>query len=324
MRAWMVGEFGHYRDQLRLCAIDAPEPEGASAAIRVGAAGVQYADLLNIAGAYQLKPPLPFTPGMEGAGVVERSGPDSRFKEGERVIALNLYGSFAEYMIALDEFSFSVPEGMSDAEAASFTVLYQTGYFGLVRRARLEAGETLLVHGGAGGVGTAAIQLGKALGATVIATAGSAEKVAVCRQCGADHVINHREQDFVAEVKALTGGRGVDVVYDPVGGSVFDRSTKCIAFEGRIVSVGFASGEFPQLAVNRLLVKNFDAIGLNWGNYQLQRPELIQETQTILYGLFDRGLIKPVIFREYPFEALPDALETIENRQSYGRIVLAV
>jgi NADPH:quinone reductase len=323
MRAWTVHEFGVYRDKLHLESVNRPEPEGASALIRVEAAGVQFADILNIAGEYQMKPPLPFTPGMEGAGVVESAGADSRYKPGDRVVALNLYGSHAEYMVALDEFSFPIPDAMSSAEAAAFTILYQTGYFALIHRARLQSGEILLVHGGAGAVGTAAIQLGKAFGATVIATAGSEDKLAVCRECGADHVINYRDADFVAEVKSITQGQGADVVYDPVGGDVFDGSTRCIAFEGRIVSVGFAGGRRPEVAVNRLLVKNFDVIGLNWGNYQLRKPELIRETQKILYDLFEAGKIKPVIYREYPMDGLIEALAAIESRASYGKVILA-
>jgi NADPH2:quinone reductase len=324
MRAWTVQEFGPYREKLQLSDQPPPAPDGAMSLIRVKAAGVMFADMLNISGAYQVKAPLPFTPGSEAAGEVIAVGSESKFKVGDRIMSVNLYGAFAEQMIALDTFSFRIPEGMSYAEAAAFTINYQTAYFAHAYRANLKAGETLLVHGGAGGVGTAAIQLGKAMGAKVIATVGSDDKFAICKQCGADHVINYKTQDFVKEVKTLTNGEGANVIFDPVGGDVFDNSTKCVAFEGRLVVIGFAGGRIPQLAVNRVLVKNFAVVGLFWGNYQLLRPQLILETQELLYGLYAQGKIKPVIYREYGMNALPDALQAIEERHAYGKVVLTV
>lgn len=322
MRAWMVHEYGPYRERLTLADIPQPVPEGATSVIRVEAAGVMFADMLNIAGTYQLKAPLPFTPGSEAMGTVVEAGPESRFRVGERVAALNLYGAFAEYMVALDSFSFPIPDAMTAAEGAAFTINYQTAYFALQRRARLERGETLLVHGGAGGVGTAAIQIGKWLGARVLATAGSEEKLAICRQCGADSAIDYRKDDFVAQVRVLTEGQGADVIFDPVGGDVFEKSTKCVAFEGRILSIGFASGAWPSLAVNRMLVKNFDVIGLNWGNYQTREPELIQSAQQSLYHGYGEGALRPVICQEFPMEDLIAALARIEGRGSYGKVVL--
>lgn len=324
MRAWTVEEFGPYREKLQLREQSAPTADGATSVIRVRAAGVMYADMLNIAGTYQVKAPLPFTPGSEAAGEVITAGGDSKFKPGDRVMALNLYGAFAEQMVALDTFSFRIPDGMSYAEAAAFTINYQTAYFAHVHRAQLQPGETLLVHGGAGGVGTAAIQLGKAFGATVIATAGSDDKLEICRQCGADHAINYAKHDFVKHVKEVTSGRGADVIFDPVGGDVFDASTRCIAFEGRLVVIGFASGRIPQLAVNRVLVKNCSVVGLFWGNYQLQRPDMIAEAQDKLYALYAAGKIKPIVYREYGMEQLPDALDAIESRRAYGKVVLTV
>lgn len=324
MRAWTVEEFGPYGEALKLAEVPAPTPQAKTCIIDVKTAGVMFADMLNIAGLYQIKAPLPFTPGSEAAGVVREAGEGSRFKVGDRVMALNLYGAFAQQMIAIDTFTFPIPDAMSDAEAAAFTINYQTAYFAHVHRARLQEGETLLVHGAAGGVGTAAIQLGKALGATVIATAGSDDKLEICKNCGADHVINYRTQDFVKVVKEVTGGRGADVIFDPVGGDVFDQSTKCIAFEGRLVVIGFASGRIPEFAVNRALVKNFSVVGLFWGNYQMQRPEMIHEAQKHLYALYAEGTIRPVVYRVFPMAELPHAIKTIEDRTAYGKVVLGI
>ncbi|MDZ4861159.1 MAG: NADPH:quinone oxidoreductase family protein [Candidatus Hydrogenedentes bacterium] len=322
MRAWVVNQFGPYKTALQLAQADAPEAEGESAVIDVKAAGVMYADLLNISGNYQMKAPLPFVPGSEAAGVVSESGKTSRFKVGDRVVTVNLMGAFAEHMLALDQVSYAIPDAMSFAEAAAFTINYQTSYFALVHRAQLKPGEWVLVHGGAGGVGTASIQLALALGANVIATAGADDKAALCKQCGAHHAINYRTGDFVAAVKDITQGRGADVIIDPVGGDVFDSSTKCVAFEGRLIVIGFAAGRIPTIAANRMLVKNFGVLGLFWGAYQTRNPALVVETQDILYGLYNDGKIKPVVSREYPLEELPDALESIETRKCLGKPVL--
>lgn len=185
-------------------------------------------------------------------------------------------------------------------------------------------GEYLLVHGGAGGVGTAAIQIGKALGAKVIATAGSSEKLEICRQCGAEFLINYKTDDFVEKVKEYTAGNGADVIYDPVGGDVFDRSTKCIAWEGRILVIGFTSGRIPEIRANKVLLKNMSVIGLWWGNYRLHNPKLIEETQRQLYLMYEEGAIKPIIHSALGFTDLPVALGLLENRKSYGKVVIKV
>jgi len=322
VRAWTVSRYGHYKQELTLSEVETPRPEGPTTLIQVEAAGVMFADILNINGSYQIKAPLPFTPGCEAAGTVREAGAGSKFKEGDRVVALNLVGAFAETMFALDEFTFLLPEGMTFAEAAAFTINYQTAWFAIHVRGRLAGGETLLVHGGAGGVGTAAIQLGKHLGATVIATAGSDEKLQVCKDCGADHVINYRTEDFVPRVKEIADGAGAGLIFDPVGGEIFEKSIKCAGFEGRIVSVGFASGVWPTAHVNRVMVKNIDIIGLNWGNYQLHKPEAIQAAQAVLYDIYNQGAIKPVIYKQYPMAGLPEALEAIESRKSFGKVIL--
>ncbi len=322
MKAWTVEAFGPYREALQLSEQPAPEPHGTASVIDVKAAGVMFADLLNISGQYQMKAPLPFVPGSEAAGVVAAAGEHAPFKPGDRVAALNLMGAFAGQMLALDTFTFRIPDSMSFEQAAAFTINYQTAYFGIIRRGRLQAGETLLVHGGAGGAGTAAIHMGKAFGATVIATAGNPDKLAVCTRCGADYVINYREDNFVASVRELTGGKGADVIFDPVGGDVFDQSLKCINVEGRIIVIGFASGRIPDLAMNRVLLKNIDVVGLFWGNYQIAAPELIQQAQHELYALFEAGQLVPHIGASYPFEQLPEALASIEARKATGKVVL--
>jgi NADPH2:quinone reductase len=212
---------------------------------------------------------------------------------------------------------------MSAEDAAAFQMIFQTSYFALVHRAHLQKGEVLLVHGGAGGVGVAAIQLGKHLGARVIATAGTAEKLDVCRRAGADEAIDYVKQDFVEEVKRLTEGEGANVIYDPVGGDVFDKSTKCIAWEGRLVVIGFTSGRIPTIAANRILLKNIAVVGLQWGMYKLHNPALCAETQTVLEGLYRQGAIKPVLFpTRYRLDQVPEALATLESRRAYGKVLV--
>ena len=213
---------------------------------------------------------------------------------------------------------------MSYEDAAAFQMNYQTSYFALDYRAGLKESEYLLVHGGAGGVGTAAIQIGNALGARVIATAGTTEKLELCRQCGAEYLINYRTENFVEKVQEITKGKGADVIFDPVGGDVFDQSTKCVAWEGRILIIGFTSGRIPEIRTNKILLKNMSVIGLWWGNYRLHNPQLIEETQERLYQMYADGAVKPVIHSSLGFTDLPVALELLENRKSYGKVILTL
>jgi NADPH:quinone reductase-like Zn-dependent oxidoreductase len=261
--------------------------------------------------------------------VVINAPAGSRFQPGDRVMALvdNVgltRGGYAEVADAAPASVAPMPAKMGFDEAAAFTLIFQTGWFGLHRRANLKAGETLLVHAAAGGVGSAAIQLGKVARAIVIATAGSDEKVEVCRELGADHAINYKTQDFVEEVKKITGGRGADVVYDPVGGDVYDRSTKCIAFEGRIVIVGFTSGRIPQAAANHVLVKNYSVVGLHWGLYSKRAPELIPLATKALLELYDAGKIKPYVSTRLPLSEAPRALAYVAEGKSTGKVILSV
>ncbi len=322
MRAWMVKQYGNYDKDLVLGELPDPKADSTTAIVEVHATGINFADILNIRGQYQIKAPFPFSPGMEAAGVVIEAGADSPHKVGDRVVTVNVVGGCAGKAIATGFGSYPIPDEMSFAQAAAFTINYQTGYFALIRRGRLKAGETVLVHAGASGVGTAAIQLSKAHGSTVIATASSADKLDICRRCGADHVINYKDGDFVPVVREITSGKGVDVVYDPVGGDTFDNSTKVMAFEGRILVIGFASGRIPQVAANRLLLKNIDVIGLFLGGYSMYHNQHVHDIQDKLYGLFRDGKLSPVIFKEYSFADLPHALADIESRAAYGKPIL--
>ncbi len=322
----MVRELGG-PDSLRFEDFEPTELLNGDVRIAVRAAAINFPDVLMIAGTYQVKPELPFVPGVEVSGEVVAAPAGSRFKPGDRVMAMIetgglMHGGYTELTDADPRSVAPIPDGMGFDEAAAFRLTYQTGWFGLHRRANLRPGETLLVHAGAGGVGSAAIQLGKAAGATVIATAGSDAKVEVCTQLGADHAINYKTEDFAEKVKALTGGRGADVIYDPVGGDVFDRSTKCIAFEGRIVVVGFTSGRIPQLAVNHALVKNYSVVGLHWGLYLRRAPELVPAAMRQLVELYAAGKIKPYISARLPLSEAPAALAMVGSGRSTGKVVL--
>ena len=328
MRAWVVRELGG-PESLHLEEVSPSEPVDGMVRIKVRAAAINFPDVLMVAGLYQVKPELPFVPGVEVSGEVVSAPVTSGFKPGDRVMALLdqgglTRGGFAEIADAAPTSITRVPAKMTFEDAAGFTLIYQTGWFGLHRRANLQAGETLLVHAGAGGVGSAAIQLGKAAGATVIATAGSDAKVKVCLELGADHALNYKTQDFVEEVKKITGGRGADVVYDPVGGDVYDRSTKCIAFEGRIVVVGFTSGRIPQAATNHVLIKNYSVVGLHWGLYSRRAPELIPPATQALLDLYEAGKIKPYISTRLSLSQAPRALAMVAEGKSTGKVVLTV
>jgi NADPH:quinone reductase len=268
------------------------------------------------AGLYQERPPLPYTPGIELCGEVEGTG--------QRVISAPSGGpgAFAEYALMDAGRAFPVPQGMPDEKAAALYLTYQTGHVGLHRRAHLQPGEWLLVHAGAGGVGSAAIQLGKAAGARVIATAGGPEKVQVCRDLGADHVVDYTADDFVPVVKEVTGGHGADVVYDPVGGDVFDRSRRCIAFEGRLVVVGFTSGRIPEAPANHLLVKNYSIVGLHWGLYKQHDPAVFGLVHEELTRLYEDGRIDPLVGQVLPLEEAPKALGALASRGTVGKVVL--
>ncbi|RBY90184.1 NADPH:quinone oxidoreductase family protein [Blastococcus sp. TBT05-19] len=316
MRAWRVHELGDPSQVMSFDEVDQPTPGEGQVLVKVRAAALNFPDVLMAMGMYQEKPPLPYTPGVELCGEIVETG--------QRVIGSPAGGpgAFAEYALMDAAAAFPVPDSMSDEKAASLYLTYQTGYVGLHRRAHLQAGETLLVHAGAGGVGTAAIQLGKAAGATVIATAGGARKTAVCTDLGADHVIDYTSEDFVSIVKDVTGGRGADVIYDPVGGDVFDKSRKCVAFEGRIVVVGFTSGRIPEAPANHLLVKNYSVVGLHWGLYRKYDPSVFTETHERLVELVEQGKVDPLVGEVLPLDQAPQALLKLASRDTVGKVVL--
>lgn len=307
-----------------LAQVEDPAPGPGEVRVRVQAAALNFFDLLLVQGKYQAKPAFPFTPGAEAAGVVDAVGEGvTEVSAGDRVIALPSFGCYAEAVVAPASRVLPVPDGMDFAKAAAMPIVYQTSWFGLVERARLQAGEWLLVHAGASGVGMSAIQIGRALGARVIATAGSDAKVEFCLKQGAAHAFNYSDAAWVDAVKQITG-RGADVVYDPVGGDIFDLSTKCMASQGRIVIIGFTSGRIPQIAANRLLLKNISAVGAIWGNWCAEHPRYMQEAHEELVALWKSGKIDPVLYREYDFAEAPQALRDLGNRVAMGKAVLRV
>jgi len=304
---------------------EVPEPKAGPGAllVEVRAAGCNFFDILIVQGKYQVKPDFPFTPGGELSGVVREVGAGVEgFAVGDRVLAGTQIGGFAELAVVPARGTQQLPDGMSFEEGAALPIVYPTSYAALIFRADLQAGETLLVHAASGGVGSAAVQIGKALGARVIATVGGAEKVKIARELGADEVIDYREDDFVNRVKELTDGRGADVICDSVGGDVFDRSLKCIAWNGRLVVVGFASGRIPEVKANRILLKNIAVTGVHWGAYLFNEPERVPETFAGLFALYSDGRIKPLIYGRYALEDLPSALADLASRKTHGKLII--
>lgn len=322
MKAWQVTEWcepeGMHWNQIAV-----PSPSPSQILIKVRAAALNFFDILQVQGKYQVKPPFPFTPGAEVSGVVEAVGAEVKgFAPGDSVLAMLSQGGFAEFALSDPHRTFPVPNGMDYPAAAAFPIVYQTSYFALVTRGQLQAGETLLVHAGASGVGMSAIQIGKALGATVIATAGSEEKLAFAREQGADHAVSYNEPGWVDAVKTFTKGRGADVIYDPVGGDIFDLSSKCIASEGRHLVIGFASGRIASLAANRALLKNMSLMGVFWGGYVHEHPGYVAECQAALEQLAEAGKIHPRVAKSYALHEAPQALRDMANRKVIGKTVL--
>ncbi|MCL8009657.1 NADPH:quinone oxidoreductase family protein [Streptomyces sp. AS02] len=315
MQAWQVHENGEPSEVMRLADVETPTPGDGQILLKVRAANINFPDALLCRGHYQVRPPLPFTPGVEICGETE---------DGRRVLANPAlpFGGFAEYTVADAAAVLPAPDALDDAEAAALHIGYQTGWFGLHRRAGLEAGETLLVHAAAGGVGSAAVQLGKAAGARVIGVVGGADKAAVARELGCDVVVDRRAEDVIGAVKEATGGRGADVIYDPVGGEAYTQSAKVVAFEGRIVVVGFASGSIPSPALNHALVKNYSILGLHWGLYNTKNPKLIQHCHEQLTELAARGAIKPLVSERVPLGGAAAAVQRVADGVTTGRVAV--
>ena len=322
MRAVLCKEWGGPE---KLVVEDVPSPPIQDGAVRIAvhAAGINFADLLLISGQYQEKPPFPFTPGMECAGTGREIGQGvTTLNVGDRAMALTGTGSYAEEIVVDASRVYPIPDKMDLASAAGFPVVYGTSHGAFDWRAHLKSGEWLLVHGAAGGVGLTAVEIGKVLGARVIACAGSAAKLEIARQHGADHLIDYSREDIRERVKTITGGRGADVVYDPVGGDAFDASLRSIAWGGRIIIIGFASGRIPQAPANILLVKNIDVIGFYWGSYQARKPELLRDSYARLLGWFEEGKLKPHVSAQFDLKDVAQAMNLLRQRRSTGKVIL--
>jgi NADPH2:quinone reductase len=301
-----------------------PEPDGAGrVVIDVSAAGVSFPDVLMSRGAYQLKPPLPFVPGLEVAGRVREAPPGCAVKAGDSAAAVVGQGGFAEVVAAEPQSVLPIPAQLSMEEAAGFTLNYHTAHFALARRARLQEGETVAIHGAAGGLGIAMLQVARGLGARTIALVSSEEKAEVARQAGADAVVDVRG-DWPGELRRSGGGRGVDLVVDPVGGDRFDESLRCLAPEGRLLVVGFAGGRIPSVTANRLLLRNIAVVGAGWGAFLAVSPELFGATARALEPMLAARVVRPVVGSVVGFEQAAEALRLLEDRRAVGKVVLSV
>ena len=310
-------------DAMKLEEFQLPAPGPRQAKIAVHAAGVNFGDTLMVTGEYQEKPELPFSPGMEAAGEVIAVGDDvENVKVGDRVMGSIGFGGFAEEANVPAMNLTAVPDDMDWAIAAAFPVAYGTSHVALTYRSHLKSGEVLLVHGAAGGVGLTAVELGKAMGATVIATAGTDEKVALAKSYGADYGINYSDEDIRDKVLEYTSG--ADVIYDPVGGNAFKASLRCINFEGRIIIIGFASGDIPQIPTNYPLVKCFTVDGFVWGAYHRKKVEVIHEGYAGLREIWAKGILKPHISHRFPLVEAGEAMRTLLARKSTGKVVVEV
>jgi NADPH2:quinone reductase len=327
MRAVQIAELSGPEGALRV--LDLPEPAaehpltpGRGVLIEVHAAGVSFPEVLQTRGAYQLKPPLPFVPGSEVAGVVLSAPEDGRFRAGDRVMAFCGLGGFAETAVAPELLTFALPPELDFAQGASVILNYHTAYFSLALRGRLREGETVLVHGAAGGVGTAALQVAKGLGARTIAVVSDDAKALVAGQAGADLIVRS-DGPWKDEVRGHTDG-GVDIVLDPVGGDRFTESLRSLRPLGRVVVVGFAGGSIPEVKVNRLLLANTEVIGAGWGAYITGFPEMCTEIGGRLAELIEQGYVRPIVGERYPLEQAAEALKAIDERRATGKVVLDV
>jgi NADPH2:quinone reductase len=300
-----------------------PRPNAGEVLIEVRAIGCNVPDILIVQGTYQHRPELPFSPGCEVAGIVRGIGAGvTEVGLGERVFATMAWGGYAEVVAVDQRHVYALPEFMTFEEGAVFGLAYQTAWCGLVHRAALRRDETLLVHAAAGGTGLAAVQLGRALGARIIATAGSAAKLEIARANGADVCIDYRTEAWVERVRRETHGEGVNVVFDPVGGDAFEGSTRCVAFEGRLLRIGVAGGQVAEAATDRVLLKNFSVLGVNWGLYRQRDAARVRRWIVELLKLAEAGQLKPVLWRTFPLAQAPQALAAIATRESYGKVVL--
>jgi NADPH:quinone reductase len=327
MRALQIKDLSGPDSALELVDAPAPEPShvltaGQGVVVEVAAAGVSFPEVLQTRGEYQVKPPLPFVPGSEVAGVVRATAGDAAVKEGDRVAAFCMLGGFAEQAVAPAFFAFPLPDALDFAQGAGLILNYHTAYFSLKLRGRLREGETVLVHGAAGGVGTAALQVARGLGARTIAVVSSDEKEQVAHEAGADEVVRS-DGAWKDQAKELSGG-GVDVVLDPVGGDRFLDSLRSLGEGGRLVVVGFTGGSIPEVKVNRLLLNNTEVVGAGWGAYVIGKPGLNREIGAAVNRLVEEGVVRPVVGARLPLERASEALKLIDERRATGKVVLEV
>lgn len=308
---------------------DVPEPDaahpltpGEGVTIEVHVAGVSFPELLQTRGQYQLKPPLPFIPGSEVGGIVRAAPATAGVKEGDRVAAFCGLGGFAETVVAPEFFTFPLPAALDFAQGAGLILNYHTAYFALAMRGRLKEGETVLVHGAAGGVGTAALQVAKGLRARTIAVVSTAEKERIAKEAGADHVVRSNGP-WKDEAKELSNG-GVDVVLDPVGGDRFTDSLRSLRENGRVVVVGFTGGSIPEVKVNRLLLNNTEIVGAGWGHWAMTHPDASREIGAMLHGMIEEGFVRPIVGQRFPLEKASEALQLLDRREAFGKVVLDV
>ncbi len=312
-------------EQLELSEVDDLEPSPGQVVVDVAAAGVNFPDTLIIQNLYQFKPPLPFSPGGEVAGTVAKLGDGVEGTAvGDRVIAFPGWGGFAEQVAGEARTLMPIPDGMDMDVAAAFVMTYGTSYHALKDRAEAQQGETLLVLGAAGGVGLAAVELGKVMGLRVIAAASTDEKLAVCREHGADDSINYTTEDLKERTKELTGGAGADIVYDPVGGDYSEAALRATAWQGRLLVVGFASGPIPQIPLNLPLLKGCDIRGVFWGSFAARDPRANAQNLTDLVAMFGDGRIRPHISARYPLAEVPAALRAVMDRKATGKLVIEI
>ena len=321
MKAWQIPELGEPKESLKVEEVNTPEPMAGQLLIEVDAVGLAFPDVLQCRGEYQVKPPLPFTPGGETAGRVIAVGEGVEdFRVGQKVISLG--GGLSEQALVQAQMSFGVPDSMDQVKAAALPMNYGTTWFALHDRALIKSGESLLVTGASGGTGSAAIQLGLAAGARVIAVAGGKEKVDACRELGADVVIDHKEEeDLVEKVREVTNNSGVDVAYDPVGGEVFQKVRRCMAWNGRLLVIGFVAG-IPEIATNHVLLKNYSVVGVHWGASLGRDPGSFKQQMSSVVELSKSGEVDPLLHPTYEFDSANQALQDIADRKVVGKVVV--
>jgi NADPH2:quinone reductase len=324
MKAVLCKSYGP-PENLSLEEVGDPSPGPGQVLVEIFCSALNFPDTLQIEGKYQFQPPFPFTPGSECSGVVKSTGDGvSKVKQGDRVMAMCGIGGMAEQVLVPEAALRVLPEKMHMRAAAGFNMIYGTSYYALKQRANLKAGETLLVLGASGGVGLAAVELGKAMGAEVIAAASSDEKLKYAKNAGADHLLNYGDGELKEKVKQITGGKGADVIYDPVGGDLFHQASRAIAWDGRLLVIGFASGEIPSYKVNLALLKSASIVGVFWGAWHARSPQENEKNFEEMFKMYEEGKLKPLVTQVFSLEEYAPALNTFLERKAVGKVVLEV